>query len=486
MTDQPGSDSRRDDSPTEPYAPTFPDPATEPAPMAADADSPPITGPVAGPPADVSPEPAPEVGERYSPTPETRPDWAAPVDPSAAARTTPEVWFEGIRRDQPSATATRARPGLGSLFAACIVSAVLASSGTFLALDASGALDRPVTAAGTSTPTGSGVSAPQPVTVNENSAIIDVATKTSPAVVRITSTDTATNPNDPFSVPQEGVGSGIVYDSNGWILTNRHVVSGSSKLTVEIKDGRTFPGTIYGIDTLTDLAIVKIDQTGLATAPLGDSDELKVGQLVIAIGNPLGDFKDTVTSGIVSATGRSINVSGAQLNNLIQTDAAINPGNSGGPLLDAAGNVIGINTALASSANGIGFAIPINIARPITQQALAGKPLARPYIGVRYQPINVALQEQLKLPVSAGALIDVSGTGSTSDPAVVPGGPADKAGVKQGDIITSIDGRKVDQDHSLDAIVSQFSPGQTVTLDILRNGQSQDIHLTLGTRPGNL
>ena len=485
MTDQPGSDPRRDDSPTEPYAPAFtdpvaPDPSVGAAAPAADA---------APPAADAAPptvDAAPPIGERYSPAPETRPGWAAPIDPAVAARSTPEVWFEGVRRDQPASPGQpRGRAGLGVLFAACIVSAALASSGTFLALDASGALDRPAPAAQT-TPAGSSTSAQQPVTIDESSAIIDVARKTSPAVVRITTTDTATNPNDPFSVPQTGVGSGIVFDSHGWILTNRHVVSGSSKLTVEIKDGRTFPGTVYGIDTLTDLAIVKIDQTGLATVPLGNSDELKVGQLVIAIGNPLGDFKDTVTSGIVSATGRSINVSGAQLNNLIQTDAAINPGNSGGPLLDAAGNVIGVNTALATSANGIGFAIPINIARPITQQALQGKPLARPYIGVRYQPINVALQQQLKLPVSQGALIDVSGTGSTSDPAVVPGGPADKAGVKQGDIIVSINGTKVDQDHSLDAIVSQFSPGQTVTLGILRGGQSQQIQLTLGTRPENL
>ena len=193
------------------------------------------------------------------------------------------------------------------------------------------------------------------------------------------------------SIPETGVGSGVIYNPNGWILTNRHVVEGGNALSVELKDGRVLTGEVYGIDTLTDLAIVKIEGTDLPTANLGDSDALEVGQLVIAIGSPLGTYSNTVTSGIVSAKGRSIAAEGSTvpLNNLIQTDAAINPGNSGGPLLDAAGNVVGINTAIARDSTGIGFSIPINIAKPIMDQAVAGEELARPYLGVRYEPVTV-------------------------------------------------------------------------------------------------
>src|SRR5207244_4549203 len=177
------------------------------------------------------------------------------------------------------------------------------------------------------------------------------------------------------AIPCEGVGSGLIFDSNGWILTNRHVVTGSDKLTVELKDGTQYSGTVYGIDTLTDLAIVKIDATGLTAATLGDSDALKVGELVVAIGSPLGTFSNTVTSGIVSATGRQITTQGSQLDNLIQTDAAINPGNSGGPRLDATGAVIGLNTAIARAPTGTGCSIPATPAKPTRDTANAGQPL---------------------------------------------------------------------------------------------------------------
>ena len=247
---------------------------------------------------------------------------------------------------------------------------MLASGGTVLALNASGALDRPVAATPT-TPTGSTVGANnQPITIDESNATIEVAAKASPAVVRIEvngSVDTSQG-----IIPERGVGSGVIYDANGWILTNRHVVEGSDRLSVELNDGRVLPGSVYGIDTLTDLAIVKIEAADLPVANLGRSSELKVGQLVVAIGSPLGTYSNSVTSGIVSAKGRTILADGNEnLNNLIQTDAAINPGNSGGPLLDAGANVVGINTAIAADSNGIGFAIPIDIARPIMQQAVA-------------------------------------------------------------------------------------------------------------------
>ena len=256
---------------------------------------------------------------------------------------------------------------------------------------------------------------------------------------------------------------------------------------VQLKDGREFTGTIYGIDTLTDLAIVKIDATDLPTAPIGESSTLKVGQTTIAIGSPLGTYTNTVTSGILSATGRSIDTDSEHISNLLQTDAAINPGNSGGPLLDAGGNVIGINTAIAANANGIGFAIPINIARPIMDQAVAGQKLARPYIGIRYEMLDLQRADQLHLTVHEGAYVDGGqSAGGQSTEAVVPNGPAAQAGIKPGDIIVSIEGSPVDTEHPLDSVLTQFAPGRTVTLGVLRGGQKMDVKVTLGTRPADL
>ena len=360
--------------------------------------------------------------------------------------------------------------------------AALASGGTVLALGATGALDR--TAPATSGPTGTTTvgTTNQPVTIDESSATIDVAAAVSPAVVRITtngSVDTSTG-----NIPSTGVGSGVIYDPDGWILTNRHVVEGSDRLIVELNDGQEFPGTVYGIDTLTDLAIVKIDASGLPSAKLGDSSALKVGQLVIAIGSPLGTYSNSVTSGIVSAKGRSITTDGNQnLNNLIQTDAAINPGNSGGPLLDAGGNVVGVNTAIAVDSNGIGFAIPIDIARPIMEQAVAGEKLARPYMGVVYRAVDVQLARAEDLPVDAGALVIPGGSSANPSPAVVPDSPADQAGIREGDIIVKVDDQPIDSDHPLDATLSEFAPGDTVTIEVNRAGETLRLPLTLGTRP---
>jgi serine protease Do len=302
-------------------------------------------------------------------------------------------------------------------------------------------------------------------------------------VVKITSKTTTV---DPTSGDQtDGVGSGIIYDSSGWILTNHHVVNGADSLTVETKDGKTFAGTVYGIDTLTDLAIVKVDATGLPAASLGSSDGLKVGQLVVAVGSPLGTYSFSVTSGIVSGKGRSIVVTGGSvISNLIQTDAAINPGNSGGPLADAAGNVVGINTAIADGSMGIGFAIPIDIAKPIMNQALKGEKLERPWIGVRYEAIDQKVKDAEKLTVENGALI-INGTG-TGESAIQSNSPAEAAGLKDGDVILSINGIAIDQEHPLNLLLVQFAPGDTVKLSILRGGQTIEVPLTLGVRPGNL
>jgi S1-C subfamily serine protease len=331
---------------------------------------------------------------------------------------------------------------------------------------------------------GSNAGAIQPVTIDESSATIDVAAKVSPAVVKITVSGTTTG--DTGVIPETGVGSGVIYDSNGWILTNHHVVEGSDKLVVELKDGRTFDGKVYGIDTLTDLAIVKIDATGLPVAALGNSEALKVGQLVIAIGSPLGTYSNSVTSGIVSAKGRSISTDGkTPLNNLIQTDAAINPGNSGGPLLDADGAVVGINTAIATNSNGIGFAIPIDIARPIMVQAVAGQPLSRPYLGISFVTIDKSFAAAQKLATDQGAFVGGIDNQGNVIAGVKDNTPASAAGIKDGDIIVSVDGKTIDDQHPLDATLSQFSPGMTIPVEVLRDGSKVTLQVTLGTRPVN-
>ncbi len=427
----------------------------------------------------------------FSPEPDRvdrdRATWQTPVQP------TPEAWFEPTAA-AATASASTATTSTGSsggrrrsggiivpVFAAALISAILASGGTYLVLRASGALDQP--AAAVTAPIGQTTGVTQPIKIDESSAIIAVAAKVGPAVVRIV-TSASANPNDPTAT--EGIGSGIIYDKNGWILTNRHVVSGSDTLQVELKDGRRFEGKIYGIDTLTDLAIVKIEATDLPTAALGDSSALKVGETTIAIGSPLGTYSNTVTSGILSATGRTIDTDTGSINNLLQTDTAINPGNSGGPLLDAGGNVIGINTAIAANANGIGFAIPINIAKPIMEQAVAGQKLARPYLGIRYEMLDVQRAGELNLSVTDGAYIDGGQTGAGQGDAVVAGQPADKAGIKAGDIIVSIEGQAIDTEHPLDSVLTQFAPGRTVTVGLVRNGQKQEVQVTLGTRPADL
>ncbi|HEY2917281.1 MAG TPA: trypsin-like peptidase domain-containing protein [Candidatus Limnocylindrales bacterium] len=414
------------------------------------------------------PEPVDPAAGSFEPAP-VAPVTPAPVTPAAA----------------PPGRASG--PSRGTLVATAVLSAVLASGGTVAVLEGSGAL-RPATQPAGAAAT-NGISTP--VRIDESSAIVDAAAKVSPAVVRITASGITTDPLG-GTIPSQGVGSGLIFDSAGWILTNRHVVqidtnTIASSLTVELKDGTQYKGTVYGVDSLTDLAIVRIDATGLTAAPIGSSADIKVGELAIAIGSPLGTYSNSVTSGIVSGTGRSVTVdTGARLTNLIQTDAAINPGNSGGPLLDAGGNVIGINTAVAQNSSGIGFAIPIDIARPVMRQALAGQHLARPYMGVRYEAIDPQVESDEHLTVDHGALI-LSGPdqNGTTQPAIVAGGPAEKAGLKDRDIIVSVEGQAIDAEHPLDLVLSGYAPGQTITLSILRGGQTMTVTLTLGTRPAS-
>ncbi|HEX2756706.1 MAG TPA: trypsin-like peptidase domain-containing protein [Candidatus Limnocylindrales bacterium] len=421
----------------------------------------------------------------FSPTPEPRTDWTRTS--WSDREPTPEHWFETATPVpvRPIVTTPRRGAGTGTVLATALVAAVLASGGTIAALTATGALDRtPVAATGSQNPNSTTIK--QPVTLDENSAIIDVAAKAGPSVVRIYTK--GVDPNSATQQEQEGVGSGIIFDSAGWILTNRHVVAGTTDLTVQLKDGTKYDATVYGIDTLTDLAIIKVDATGLPAATIGDSDGLKVGELVVAIGSPLGTFDNSVTSGIVSALGRDITTDGGHLRNLVQTDAAINPGNSGGPLLDATGAVIGVNTAIAKDSTGIGFSIPIDIARPIMRQALAGEALARPYIGIQYVSIDPQIYKHLTLPATAGAyvqLLDENGD-PTGAEAVRPNSPAANAGIKTGDIVIAINGQTIDALHPLDAVLTQFAPGDKITLEVIRGTEHKTVAVTLGVRPKDL
>jgi S1-C subfamily serine protease len=318
--------------------------------------------------------------------------------------------------------------------------------------------------------------------------ISEIAKEVGPAVVAIVIGGSGDLGSAGFSA--QGAGSGVIVDPGGLILTNRHVVGDGGSLTVYLEDGRSFKGKLEGVDTLTDLALLKIRATGLPAATLGDSSNVEVGDPAVAIGNPEGDLPGSVTAGIVSALEREIVVGDAagiqapeSLRHLIQHDAAINPGNSGGPLLAGDGSVIGINTAMAGGSQGIGFAIPINLARPIVTQVLAGDPIQRPYIGIFFTEIDAQLADDESLPVTSGVLIrgdDVSG-----QPGVIAGGPADKGGLKDGDILTAIDDQPIDATHQLDVALLGHEPGDVISLAVLRGDKTLRRDVTLGIRPAD-
>jgi serine protease Do len=284
---------------------------------------------------------------------------------------------------------------------------------------------------------------------------------------------------------QVGGGSGFIISSDGLILTNKHVVSDTSaSYTVITNDGKKYDATVLARDPNQDLAVVKINATGLPTVTLGDSNSIQLGQTAIAIGNALGQFSNTVSVGVVSGLERTVTASapdtGAQetIQNVIQTDAAINPGNSGGPLLNLEGQVIGINTAVASNAQNIGFAIPIDQAKhDISSVESTGK-IETAFLGVRYIPVDANLAQQQNLPVNYGALV----RGDSTGPGVEPNSPAAKAGVQAEDIITAVNGVSL-QTNDLAALIAEYDPGTTVTLTIDRGGKTISLQVTLGTRP---
>ena len=425
-------------------------------------------------------DPSPVEFQRFEPVPDQRHlrkvafEGGAPqgVDP-----VTPERWFEPSAEPDPSGPSSGRGSGfrlVALLLATSLVGAIVGGGGAFAVLRLSGAFD-----SATAAPvmqSGNTVSIE-----SDQSTVISAVNRVGPAVVQI-SAGQATGP--------ALVGSGIVYDQAGWILTNKHLVEGATDVVVRLKDGRQADGTTYGLDTLTDLAIVKIKGlSGLPVAPIGVSASLQVGELAIAIGSSLGaDYPDSVTTGIVSALSRDLSITtgggtSADLHSLIQTDAAINAGNSGGPLVDATGRVVGITTAQTEVAQGIGFAVPIDFAKPIMQQALAGEKLSRPFIGVAYDLIDRGLMDQYKLPLDHGAWVHSEDQAGNSISAVVAGSPAEKAGIKTGDIITEVEGQTIDGLHPLQDILVQYTPGRTVTLQVYRAGKYLTIMLSLGTRP---
>jgi len=284
-----------------------------------------------------------------------------------------------------------------------------------------------------------------------------------------------------------GGGTGFIVSEDGLILTNKHVVlDQTADYTAFTNDGKSYPAKVLARDPVQDIAILKIDRDGTApfsAVKFGDSDKLQVGQTVIAIGNALGEFRNTVSVGVISGLGRTITASGGgmaeTLEDIIQTDAAINQGNSGGPLLNSKGEVVGINTAMVLEAQSIGFAIPINKAKKDIEQVKTSGKIIYPFLGVRYVLINEKIQQDNNLPVSYGAWIQ---KGENGEAAIYAGSAAEKAGLKEGDIILEFNGEKITTENTLAKIIMKYNPRDKVVLKILRNGQEQRVEATLGER----
>lgn len=296
------------------------------------------------------------------------------------------------------------------------------------------------------------------------------------------------NPNNgQESLREIGGGSGFIIGADGLIVTNKHVVSDdAATYKVKLSSGKEYDAKVIAKDPLMDVALIKIEATGLPTLALGDSEKLRLGQSVIAIGNALAEFGNTVTRGVVSGVGRRVEAGDGMgmtevIEEAIQTDAAINRGNSGGPLLNLAGEVIGINTAVSSEGQLLGFAIPINnVKRTIESVQKTGR-ISRPWLGVRYVLVTPRIAEENKLSVTYGALILRGRT--DSDLAVIPGSPADKAGLAENDIILSIDGKKIEDDNSLAREIGKHQVGDEVMLKVLQKGKEKDIKVKLEEFP---
>lgn len=271
-------------------------------------------------------------------------------------------------------------------------------------------------------------------------------------------------------IPIKGAGSGFIISKDGYVLTNEHVVSKADKIKVTLKDGRSFPGKVIGSDSTVDLAVVKIEAADLPIAFLGDSNKLRAGQWVIAIGNPY-QFSNTVTAGIVSALGRDLKDLGKR--HLIQTDAAINPGNSGGPLINLQGEVVAINVAMAAGAQGIGFAIPINDAKEVLDDLIKKGKVIRPWLGVYMRDVDEKIADYLDLPFAEGVVI--------TD--VLPEGPAAKAGLRRYDVIKKIDDKKMTSSDQVQKLIRGQKPGDVLKIALFRDGHNVEMSAKLGEAP---
>ena len=303
----------------------------------------------------------------------------------------------------------------------------------------------------------------------DENKIVEIVEKISPSVVNV-STVHLLDVFPFYSVPIKGVGSGVIIDSNGYIVTNNHVIEGAEAVEVSLNDGRVFKGRVIGRDPSSDLAIIKIDAKNLKAAELGDSSNLKAGQFIIAIGNPFGlRGGPTVTIGVISAINRSINTEKGIMEDLIQTDAAINPGNSGGPLIDLNGKVIALATAIIPFAQGIGFAIPINKVKKIAEDLIKYGKVIRPWLGIYGIDLTPQISSYYNLPVQEGVIIVK----------VIQGSPAELSGIEEGDIILSIDRTPIKNMIELQKIIQNKKVGEEITIRIIRNYKTYDIKVEL-------
>ncbi len=306
-------------------------------------------------------------------------------------------------------------------------------------------------------------------------SIAEVANRLAPAVVSILVEGRSSSVS---------AGTGMIITSDGYILTNKHVVDGARSITIITDNNDTYENVkLVGTDPTNDVAILKVNAKDLPTVTLGDSKTIIIGQQVIAIGNALGQYQNTITSGIISGLGRSLTAYSSdysmseELSDMIQTDAAINAGNSGGPLVNAAGEVIGINTAVSSEGSNLGFAIPISSVKGLIKSVIEEGHVTRSYAGVRYFNITPDIAIEYDLPVTSGAYLFTD----SSESAVIEGSPAADAGLETGDIITKVNGISIGRSGSFSSLLGEYAPGDTVQLEILRDGETKTLKLTLGT-----